>query len=164
MRRGERVRTVLDTNVWLDWLVFEDPGVAPLRAAVGRGSLELVASLRLRDELADVLSRPALHERVRAARERRALPGLAPVAAQALERFDALVHLLGACEPCGLRCADRDDQPFLDVAVAAGARWLVSKDRHLLALARRARARFGLAILPPSRFMAPGQEVCDRRL
>ena len=26
-------RLVLDTSVWLDWLVFEDPGVAPLREA-----------------------------------------------------------------------------------------------------------------------------------
>ena len=26
-------RLVLDTNVWLDWLVFDDPSVAPIRAA-----------------------------------------------------------------------------------------------------------------------------------
>jgi len=27
------VRLVLDTNVWLDWLVFDDPSVAGMRAA-----------------------------------------------------------------------------------------------------------------------------------
>lgn len=158
------MRAVLDTNVWLDWLVFEDAGVAPLRAAVARGSLELVASARLRDELADVLSRPSLHERVRAARARRALADSAPTPARAIERFDMLVRLIETCERCTLHCADSDDQPFLDVAVAAGAHWLLSKDRHLLALARRARARFGLAILPPSRFVAPEPGVFDPRL
>lgn len=158
------MRAVLDTNVWLDWLVFEDPGVTQLRDAAAQGALELVASARLRDELADVLSRPSLQERVRAARARRCLADGAPTPARAIERFDALVRLIDACEPCALHCADADDQPFLDVAVAAGASWLISKDRHLLALARRARARFGLAILPPSGFVPPGPGACDPRL
>ena len=28
------MRLVLDTNVWLDWLVFDDPRVATIKAAV----------------------------------------------------------------------------------------------------------------------------------
>ena len=34
-------RVVLDTNVWLDWLVFADPGVAALRDAVAGGTAEI---------------------------------------------------------------------------------------------------------------------------
>src|SRR6266571_2231078 len=29
-----RLRVLLDTNVWLDWLVFDDPSIAPIKAAV----------------------------------------------------------------------------------------------------------------------------------
>ena len=31
------LRLVLDTNVWLDWLVFDDPAVAPLAATAETG-------------------------------------------------------------------------------------------------------------------------------
>lgn len=164
MPNDVRPRAVLDTHVWLDWLAFEDPAVAPLRAAVEGGSLTPVASTRLRDELADVLSRPALRAAVHAARARRALPAPAPEPAQALARFDALARLVDACPRCELECADRDDQPFLDVAVAAGARWLITRDRDLLALARRARRRYGLAIVPPSGFAPAGPGRSDPHL
>jgi len=32
---------VLDTNVWLDWLLFDDPSVAALKAAVAEGRAEV---------------------------------------------------------------------------------------------------------------------------
>lgn len=31
------LRLVLDTNVWLDWLVFDDPAIAPVKATVVEG-------------------------------------------------------------------------------------------------------------------------------
>src|SRR6185503_16561395 len=34
-------RLVLDTHVWLDWLVFDDPGIARLRNAVGTGRAQV---------------------------------------------------------------------------------------------------------------------------
>ena len=46
-------------------------------------------------------------------------------------------------------CSDRDDQKFLDLAYTARADWLVTKDKALLKLARRAR-RDGLKILLPA--------------
>jgi predicted nucleic acid-binding protein len=53
-----------------------------------------------------------------------------------------------------LHCADPDDQMFVDLAHAAGARWLVSRDRAVLRLARRA-AAFGIAIAAPEGWSAP---------
>ena len=46
-------------------------------------------------------------------------------------------------------CSDRDAQKFLGLAYAARADWLVTKDKALLKLARRAR-RDGLKILAPA--------------
>ena len=34
------MRLVLDTNVWLDWLIFDDPAIAPLRTARDGGANE----------------------------------------------------------------------------------------------------------------------------
>ena len=36
------LRVVLDTNVWLDWLVFNDAGLAPLQALVSAGKAEII--------------------------------------------------------------------------------------------------------------------------
>ena len=49
------LRLVLDTNVWLDWLVFFDPAVVRLRAAVQRGDAVVLMNAACRDELARVL-------------------------------------------------------------------------------------------------------------
>ncbi|WP_310384090.1 putative toxin-antitoxin system toxin component, PIN family, partial [Roseateles sp.] len=47
-----------------------------------------------------------------------------------------------------LVCRDKDDQMFIDLALAEQAGFLISKDRAVLALAKRAR-RVGLAIMTP---------------
>jgi len=150
-------RAVLDTNVWLDWLLFADPGIGELRAAVEAGELRLVGSRHAREELADVLARPALRLQAEAARARRALPGPVPDASRMLGEFDALILPFEEAGDCGLPCADPADQPFVDLAVAVGARWLLTKDKALLALARGARTRFGLTIATPARFLRAGE-------
>lgn len=127
---------VLDTNVWLDWLVFDDPGVRPLRAALGDG-LRLVASDATRAELAAVLQRPRIH------------PSLPADAARRLDEFDRLVSLVANPPATDLPCRDPDDQMFIDLAVAVGARWLLTKDKALLALARAAWRRHALRVLDP---------------
>ena len=50
-------RLVLDTNVWLDWLVFDDPGIAPIRDAAGAGRVEVYIDAVCEEELAGVLAR-----------------------------------------------------------------------------------------------------------
>jgi len=61
--------------------------------------------------------------------------------------FDALIRLLpseasmvGKDDIPLPRCADPDDQKFLELTLASGARWLLSKDKELLKLDRRTRS------------------------
>jgi predicted nucleic acid-binding protein len=145
------VLAVLDTNVWLDWLVFADPVVAPLREEVSGGRLRLLSLPRGRDELAEVLAREAVRTQAAAARRRRGLAGeYDPLGA--LSYFDSLAEIRLAAPFCGLACRDPDDQCFVDLAAAEGARWLITKDRALLAMARAAQRRFALTIAAPQAF------------
>jgi predicted nucleic acid-binding protein len=149
---------VLDTNVCLDLFVFEDAEVAPLRAALRQGTVVAVTHADCRDEWLRVLDYPQL--------------GLDDAHREAARRaFDTTVQLLAvdlaapaprdeaadspaAPSPRLPRCADPDDQKFLQLALASGARWLLSRDAALLALGRRC-ARDGLfAILPPQAWSA----------
>src|SRR5690606_15469334 len=58
------------------------------------------------------------------------------------------LSLHDAVPAADLTCRDPDDQVFLDLALHRGVGWLLSRDRQLLALRRRALAR-GLRILRP---------------
>ena len=51
------------------------------------------------------------------------------------------------------KCKDRDDQKFLELAHAARADWLVSKDRAVLKLAKRIARDFGFQIAQPAPFV-----------
>ena len=127
---ADRPRVVLDTNVVLDCLLFDEPTARPLGNALADGRLHWVTTEAMLDELADVLSRPFV-----AARR--------GDAAALLARARALSQVVPAPPATAnrLACADPDDQPFIDLALALPARWLFSRDRDLLALARRAAAR-----------------------
>lgn len=128
-------RIVLDTNVCLDLLVFDDPRIAPLAHALQSQRVIAVATAETREEWVRVLGYPIL--RLDTDR-RRALTAA----------FDALVHYTDD-SPCSgpdaiadkrlPRCIDSDDQKFLDLARSSGARWLLSRDRDLLVLAARCR-------------------------
>jgi predicted nucleic acid-binding protein len=130
---------VLDTNVCLDLLVFGDPRCARLREALARGEATAVSDAACRAEWRRVLAYPQL--------------GLEPARqAELLARYDGLVAVLDGPRPeaAGLpRCEDADDQKFLELAHAASAQALLSRDKALLKLARRA-GRLGLfRILAP---------------
>lgn len=120
------MRVVLDTNVVLDLVVFDDPGVAALRAAIEAKRVTLLTSAECRAELHRVLAYARF--------------GLdTPSQDKALGWFDAQAEVVEAppAHPPLPRCSDPDDQKFLDLAWAAGAGMLVTKDRALLELARR---------------------------
>lgn len=135
----DRPAIVIDTQVIMDWLVFRDARVQALTSAVTSGSLRWLVAPAMRDEIRHVLGRG-----VAAAYA----PDLAFIEGQ----FDAHALSVDAIAPQPLAgrlvCRDPDDQKFIDLALATQARWLISRDKAVLALAKRARAR-NLAILKP---------------
>lgn len=138
-----RPRIVLDTNVSLDAFVFADAGTASLRAALTSGAIEAVTRDDCREEWHRVLHYPQL----RLDADRRE-------AAAAL--FDRHVRCVTTeASPQALpRCADPDDQKFLELARDAGARWLLSRDNALLILARRMQRDGGCLVLTPEAWAA----------
>ncbi|SFS08756.1 Predicted nucleic acid-binding protein, contains PIN domain [Dyella sp. OK004] len=139
-------RLVLDTNVCLDLFVFADRQVAVLREALLQGALEAVTNEACRDEWRRVLgySQLALNEAAQAA---------------ALASYDQCVRCLAAHDmrmddtvklP---RCADPDDQKFLELAFVAQARWLLSKDKEVLRLGRRTAREGWFAIVTPAEWL-----------
>jgi len=136
---------VLDTNVVLDWLLFGDPSSAPIAAAIESRRVRWIATAAMRAELAEVLRRGLAAPR-----------GVDPRAVLAAwdERADHLAEPPGQPPASALRCTDPDDQKFLDLARAENARWLLSRDRAVLRLARRA-AALGIGISVPERWSLP---------
>ena len=128
-------RIVLDTNVLLDFWVFDDPGTRWLAAALSRRPGAALRSAATEREFVDVLARPRF--------------GVSPeLQRDIVRRWQAASAFVEAAAPAPLFCSDPGDQKFLDLACAARAPLLLTKDRALLRLARRARA-FGLAIARP---------------
>ena len=130
---------VLDTNVVLDLLLFGDARAGALLRALQAGQLQALATPAMFDELADVLSRPFL------ARWQVDAGSLLTQARALCRLVDAPAARAGAAP----RCADPDDQVFIDLAWSWPARWLFSRDRALLDLARTAAHR-GLGVLTPA--------------
>jgi uncharacterized protein len=54
------LNVVLDTNVWLDWLLFIDPDASRIQAALATIPHRLIATEQTANELFEVLKRPAL--------------------------------------------------------------------------------------------------------
>ena len=133
-------RIVLDTNVCLDLFVFHDPACAALRAALERGEVRAVTRDDCRDEWRRVLHYPRL--------------SVDETHRPALEAaFDGLIRHVPTMAGPGAarlpRCADPDDQKFLELALATAARWLLSKDNELLKLDRRVYSAGLFRILRP---------------
>lgn len=131
-------RLVLDTNVWLDLLVFRDPRVEALATALLDGRACALVQPAMCAEFERVLAYPALalDESLRAAAREsfalRAVPVDAVVGARQMPR-----------------CADPDDQMFIDLALAARTDALLSRDDALLRMAPRLR-RHGIAVMTPA--------------
>ena len=146
-------RVVLDTNVWLDWLVFDDPGIVPIRNAVGRGRVELYVDAVCEAELVAVLARGFAKRTLDQAAQAQCLAQCRRLARR-IPAFAGRTASEWAAECAALpACKDPDDQKFLEAALAAGAQFLVTKDRALLALAKR-RSRVPFRIVAPADFRA----------
>ena len=141
------LRLVLDTNVWLDWLVFDDPGVRSLKAVVAAGEADVFMASDCQQELERVISYPLGRATLDASAQ-----------AACLEEYRRVVSLLQSSprEPATRLpvCRDPADQKFLELARDCGADFLVTKDRALLALARRQDPSLSFRIVTPQQFHA----------
>ena len=138
-----KLRLVLDTNVWLDWLVFADPAAAPLRSAVAAGRAEIFIDEACAAELARVLAYPLGRRALDAAAQAACLAECRRLA-QPIERQSLQDEGINRLP----KCRDPDDQKFLEAAAAARADALITKDEALLELARR-------KTKPPFRILTP---------
>ena len=118
---------VLDTNIVLDLLLFQNPQVQGLRQTLDQQQLHWLATPPMREELARVLAYPKISP---------VLARLGHSLASLLAQWDARVSVVVVAPRCAVRCQDPDDQMFIDLAVAHHAQ-LLSKDALVLRLARR---------------------------
>jgi putative PIN family toxin of toxin-antitoxin system len=127
-------RIVLDTNIWLDWLVFHDQGLSHLKLAVEENRADIFIDAACEAELERVLAYDLARHTLDPAAQAACLAECRRIA----QRIDAAAP--EAERKLLPRCADPDDQKFLELALAARAECLVTKDHKLLELARRTKA------------------------
>ena len=138
------LRLVLDTNVWLDWLVFDDRDTAPIRNAVALKTAAIFMDAACEAELERVLGYPFGKNTLD--------PGeRVEYLAKCRRQCNQLNGRLSLDEKASLpRCRDPDDQKFLEAALLARADMLVTKDRALLELARRKTRSVPFGIVRPT--------------
>jgi putative PIN family toxin of toxin-antitoxin system len=118
---------ILDTNILLDILVFDDQRAHPLRAALSNQELDALVTDETLDELIDVISRPqfSLDKQKQA---------------EILLQWRMWSRLVkqSDLQIAPWKCKDRDDQVFINLAFSYKPSTLISKDKLVLKLAKRA--------------------------
>ena len=143
------LRLVLDTNIVLDLLHFRDPSAAPILRALREGAAACFTNEECSEELARVLGYPQF--------------GIGPDEARRIR--DEYATLARRCAAAAARpaplpqCADPDDQKFLELARDAAADYLVTKDKALLALARKKHRLPGFRIVGPAALPLPARSA-----
>ncbi|HEY9099464.1 MAG TPA: PIN domain-containing protein [Thiobacillus sp.] len=140
---------VIDTNVVLDLLHFDDVAARPLRLALEDGRVRCVVSDGTLAEWRRVLAYPefgldsARQATLFARYEALAVKADAVGGNVGLPHNGTLIH--SGLKPMWSRmprCSDPDDQQFIELAAAAGAQGLISRDRAVLKLRRRCAPQF----------------------
>lgn len=130
---------VLDTNVVLDWRLFEDPRMGPLGTALGQGTIQWVATPWMMNEVRHMLSHHWPNKWSEKSKH---------LLDHAIWTDATLVSEPPSLPIQRLKCTDPDDQTFLDLSLSLPAKWLVTRDKALLKLGRQAALR-GLKIQRP---------------
>lgn len=110
---------VLDTNIVLDLLVFEDPRAGWIRDGIKQGIFELIYTSEMLLEFTDVIARPQFAQS-------------ACDQATLLSSWTEMAIHKPTPPRCSFRCDDPDDQPFIDLAYQCRPSELLSKDRKIL--------------------------------
>jgi putative PIN family toxin of toxin-antitoxin system len=127
-------RLVLDTNVILDLLVFQDPAAEVVRMALDTKLVDAVRSEASMLELIDVIQRSSFKL---SEEQQRAI----------LKSWESSSRLLEntTIKPAPFTCRDTDDQVFINMAYSLRPALLLSKDLRVLELHRTA-MRYGIEI------------------
>ena len=131
---------VIDSQSLFDWMVFRNPVCHRWESALIGSGWEWIFTSELKAEF-DFVAAKGFGER---------WPVDMAVLASQWQRHG---HAIEAPPPLGaaarLHCTDADDQKFIDLAIAAHAHTLVTRDKALLRLARKAAERHGVRICKP---------------
>ena len=128
---------VLDTNIVLDLLVFQDAATAPLRQALQQKDVVWLATAPMRDELERVLGYRQIIKQWQK-NPAQSMPSM-------LARFDAQASIRPVAPRAPVSCRDPDDQKFIDLAVAHQT-LLLSRDQAVLFMKKRLLALGVLAV------------------
>jgi putative PIN family toxin of toxin-antitoxin system len=118
---------ILDTNILLDIFVFDDQRANPLRAALSNQEIDALVTEDTLDEFIDVISRSQF--------------GLdKQKQAEILLQWQSWSRLVkqSDLQVAPWKCKDRDDQVFINLAFSFKPSTLISKDKLVLKLAKRA--------------------------
>jgi len=148
---------VIDTNVVLDLLHFDDAVARPLRLALEVGRLRCVVTDSTLEEWRRVLAYPEFG--LGSARQAELYARYEALSSRANGMGGSSLPHKGTPIHYGLkpvwsrmpRCSDPDDQKFIELAAEIHALGLVSKDRAVLKLRRRC--------APLYRIMTPAEAV-----
>lgn len=118
---------VLDTNILLDILVFDDERAHPLRGALEGGFVDAVATTRTIDEFVDVVSRPQFKLTAEAQNS-------------IVKQWRSWCRVVedATLDVAPWKCKDRDDQVFINLTYTLRPATLISKDKQVLKVAKRA--------------------------
>lgn len=118
---------VIDTNIVLDLLVFDDKNARPLYELLRAQHVRWLATQPMRDELERVLDYPQIAPR---------MAYYEHSVASVLAHFDRLSTTVPVAPSAPYVCKDADDQKFIDLAWQEQAT-IISKDRAVLKLHKR---------------------------
>ena len=114
------MRIVLDTNIWLDWFVFNDPTINALKTWSAKPENTIVIDEECTQELISVLAYEKFHLK----------PAQQIEIASSVDKISETFNSDGAS--LELWCKDPADEKFLRLAINSDSDFLVTKDWDLL--------------------------------
>ena len=136
---------IIDSQSLFDWMVFRNPVCSKWDAALSALDWEWIFTSEMKAEF-DFVAAKGFGER---------WPVDAEAVASAWSRHGRQVE---PPPPTGaaarLHCTDADDQKFIDLAIVIRAHTLVTRDKALLRLARKALERHGVRVCRPETWSA----------